>query len=174
MINNEVEEIRKHLEAISRILKIEKTESNENTPLRIAKMYCEELFKNRNDYNINELNSKMALFECDNPSPVTLSGIKFHSVCEHHWLPFFGTCDVYYIPNEKVIGLSKIPRVVKYFSQKPQLQERLTKEIGDYLFDCLKPKYIKVTMTAVHTCVMCRGAETECETKTGYERGSII
>lgn len=171
MIDNKVEEIKKHVEAISEILGIEKTESNENTPLRVAKMYCDELFLNRNNNNIEELNSRMKVFDSeDNHSPVHMTDIKFYSVCEHHWLPFFGTVDVYYTPRNKIIGLSKIPRVVKFFSKKPQLQERLTKEICEYLFDLLKPEYIRVSITAKHCCVMCRGAESECETFTEYEK----
>lgn len=169
LIDNKVEEIRKHVEAIAEILGIEKTESNENTSLRVAKMYCNELFKNRNNNNIEELNSRMKVFDSEgNTSPVVMKGIKFYSVCEHHWLPFFGECTVTYIPKKKIIGLSKIPRVVKFFSQKPQLQERLTKEIGDYLFKLLDPEYLCVEMTAKHCCVMCRGAESECETETRY------
>ena len=177
MIDNRVEEIRKHITAISNILGIPVTESNEDTPLRIAKMYCNELFRNRNCWNIEELNAQMKTFP--NPAssnsvanPVTMSGIKFHSMCEHHWLPFMGVAEVSYAPRDRVIGLSKIPRVVKYFSQMPQLQEKLTSDIGTYLFDLLNPLYIKVTLTATHCCVMCRGAESECETETVFERYS--
>lgn len=175
MIDNKVEEIKKHVEAISEILGIEKTESNENTPLRVAKMYCNELFKNRNNNNIEDLNSRMKLFDCESEvtEPIVMSGIKFYSVCEHHWLPFFGECTVTYVPGDKIIGLSKIPRVVKYFSQKPQLQERLTAEIGWYLYRLLNPKYIKVEMSAKHCCVMCRGAESECETHTQFSKAEI-
>ena len=171
MIDNKVEEIRKHLEAIADILGIEKTKSNENTPLRIAKMYCNELFKNRNNANSEELNASIKLFDndFDSSSPVCMSGIHFNSVCEHHWLPFFGTADVIYVPKDKIIGLSKIPRVIKYFSQKPQLQERLTNEIGEYLVKALKPRYLRIELKALHTCVMCRGAESECNTSTLYE-----
>lgn len=171
MIDNKVEEIKKHVEAISEILGIEKTESNENTPLRVAKMYCNELFKNRNNSNIEELNSRMKVFDSEgNHSIVVMEDIKFSSMCEHHWLPFFGTCRVSYIPNEKIVGLSKIPRVVKYFSQKPQLQERLTKEIGEYLFDLIHPTFIHVEMVAKHCCVMCRGAESDCVTNTEFTK----
>lgn len=170
MIDNKVEEIKKHIEAISDILGIEKTESNENTPLRVAKMYCNELFKNRNNANLEELNSRMKTFDSEGvKSAVTMQDIKFYSMCEHHWLPFYGECDVTYIPKKRIIGLSKIPRVVKYFSQKPQLQERLTKEIGEYLVNLLDPEYLRVNMRAKHCCVMCRGAESECETVTEYE-----
>ena len=173
MIDNKVEEIKKHIEAISDILGFEKTNSNENTPLRVAKMYCNELFKNRNNENIEELNSQMKLFDYY-PSgvtqPIVMRGIEFHSTCEHHWLPFMGIAEVSYKPTNKIIGLSKIPRVVKYFSQKPQLQEKLTNEIGEYLFNLLQPEWIKVKLTATHTCVMCRGAESDCETETAYVR----
>ena len=171
MIDNKVEEIKKHIEAIADILGIEKNASNENTPLRVAKMYCNELFKNRNNANLEELNSRMKVFPNEDciESPVTVSGIEFCSTCEHHWLPFMGTVTVSYVPDLSIIGLSKIPRVVKYFSQRPQLQERLTKDIGKYLVDLLQPKYLKVDVTATHTCVMCRGAESKCETTTLYE-----
>lgn len=109
-----------------------------------------------------------------NNHPVTVRGIEFSSTCEHHWLPFMGVAEVSYIPSDTIIGLSKIPRVVKYFSQKPQLQENLTNEIGEYLFNLLNPKWIKVTLIATHTCVMCRGAESNCETETVYENGGIV
>lgn len=171
MIDNKVEEIKNHIEAISEILGFEKTDSNENTPLRVAKMYCNELFKNRNNNNIEELNSQMKLFDYTRKGelqPITMSGIEFHSTCEHHWLPFMGVAEVSYIPSDKIIGLSKIPRVVKYFSQKPQLQEKLTNEIGEYLFNLLNPIWIGVKLTATHTCVMCRGAESNCSTETTY------
>ena len=173
MIDNKVEEIKKHIEAISDILGFEKTDSNENTPLRVAKMYCNELFKNRNNENIEELNSQMKLFDyypTGITQPIVMRGIEFHSTCEHHWLPFMGIAEVAYNPTNKIIGLSKIPRVVKYFSQKPQLQEKLTNEIGEYLFNLLQPEWIKVKLTATHTCVMCRGAESDCETETSYVR----
>ena len=170
MINNKVEEIKKHIEAIADILGIEKNASNENTPLRVAKMYCNELFKNRNGANLEELNSRMKVFPNEGvTTPVTVSGIEFCSTCEHHWLPFMGLVTVSYVPDKSIIGLSKIPRVVKYFSQRPQLQERLTKDIGEYLVALLQPKSLKVEVTATHTCVMCRGAESKCSTSTLFE-----
>jgi len=170
MIDNKVEEIKKHIEAIADILGLEKTASNENTPLRVAKMYCNELFKNRNGANLEELNSRMKVFPNENvDTPITISGIEFCSTCEHHWLPFMGTVTVSYVPDLNIVGLSKIPRVVKYFSQRPQLQERLTNDIGKYLVELLNPKSLTVEVKATHTCVMCRGAESKCETTTTYE-----
>ena len=170
MIDNKVEEIRKHIEAVADILGIEKNASNENTPLRVAKMYCNELFKNRNGANLEELNSRMKVFPNEGTTtPITLKGIEFSSTCEHHWLPFMGTVTVSYIPDKSIIGLSKIPRVVKYFSQRPQLQERLTNDIGNYLVELLQPKSLTVVIDSTHTCVMCRGAESNCSTATSFE-----
>lgn len=170
MIDNKVEEIRKHIEAIADILGLEKNASNENTPLRVAKMYCNELFKNRNNANLEELNSRMKVFPNEGTAtPITMSGIEFCSTCEHHWLPFMGSVTVSYIPDKSIVGLSKIPRVVKYFSQRPQLQERLTNDIGKYLVDLLQPKSLTVVVNATHTCVMCRGAESNCDTTTSFE-----
>lgn len=154
------------------ILGIHITESNKDTPRRIAKMLNEEVFCNRNNHNIEELNNKMTLFDNENKGSdniIKVSDIEFSSMCEHHWMPFFGTVYVEYVPDEKIIGLSKIPRVVKYFSKKPQLQERLTEEIGKYLVQLLNPKRLEVIVVATHTCVKCRGIETDCETRTGFK-----
>ena len=111
MIDNKVEEIKKHIEAISEILGFEKTDSNENTPLRVAKMYCNELFKNRNNENIEDLNSQMKLFDYTPvgvTQPIVMRGIEFHSTCEHHWLPFLGLAAVSYKPTNKIIDLTQI------------------------------------------------------------------
>lgn len=89
--------------------------------------------------------------------------------CEHHWLPMIGTCTVTYIPSDRVIGLSKVPRVVKYFSRKPQLQERLTTEIGEYLVSVLDPRYLSVSIDCEHMCVQMRGAEANCITSTFFD-----
>ena len=168
--SKEVMEVKQHIEAIAEILGLEKNASNEDTPLRVAKMYCNELFRNRNDAHLDELNEKMKVFPNEGTTtPITVGGIDFSSTCEHHWLPFMGTVTVSYVPNHSIIGLSKIPRVVKYFSQRPQLQERLTNDIGKYLVDLLQPKSLTVVVNATHTCVMCRGAESNCETTTSYE-----
>ena len=171
MIDNKVEAIKEHIEEIMRILEIPITESNKNTPLRIAKMYCNELFVNRNNANIEELKARMKTFPNEYSSDmVIVRDIDFDSICEHHWLPFSGKVTVGYVPNDKVIGLSKVPRVVKYFSKKPQLQEQLTTEIGEFLFDLLEPHALFVEVEATHQCVKCRGAESNCSTRTYYKR----
>lgn len=172
MIDNKVEAIKYHIEEIMDILGIEITESNKGTPLRVAKMWCNELFENRNNNNLEELNSRMKLFPNEyDEELIVMKDIEFNSTCEHHWLPFSGKVTVAYAPCEKVIGLSKIPRVVKYFSRRPQLQEQLTKEIGEYLFDILEPHALFVKVEATHQCVKCRGAESDCNTITFFRRG---
>lgn len=165
---NLIEKIAGHISAISSLLGIEVTESNKDTPLRVAKMYCNELFANRNNLNIEKLDEKMKVFPAENNNPVTVE-VPVNSSCEHHWLPFMGTVSVTYIPKDKIIGLSKIPRVVEFFSKKPQLQERLTTEIGEYLVSVIDPKYLSVRMVATHTCVSIRGAKSPCTTTTVFE-----
>ena len=170
MTNNEiVEQIEEHLEEIMNILELERTPSNEGTPRRIAKMYANELFANRNNRNIEELDAKMKVFDNDYGNDViVMKDIEFNSMCEHHWLPFSGKVTVAYVPDKKVIGLSKIPRVVKYFSKQPTLQEKLGKDVGDYLFKTIQPFMLIVVIKSTHSCVKCRGAESDCETNTQY------
>ena len=163
-----IKEIAVHISAISSLLGIEVTDSNKDTPVRVAKMYCNELFKSRNNEGKEELDSKMAVFPAESNDPVTVE-VPFYSMCEHHWLPFFGTVSVTYIPDKTIIGLSKIPRVVEFFSKKPQLQERFTTEIGEYLVSVIDPKYLSVRVVAEHTCVSMRGAKSPCSTTTVYE-----
>ena len=165
-----VKEIAGHISAISSLLGFPITESNKDTPLRVAKMYCNELFRNRNNRHLNELNAKMKVFPAENHNPVSVE-VPVNSSCEHHWLPFMGNVVVTYVPKDKIIGLSKIPRVVDYFSKKPQLQERLTTEIGEYLVSVIDPEYLSVRMVATHTCVSIRGAKSPCKTTTVYEYG---
>ena len=169
MIDNKVEAIKEHIEEIMRILEIPTTESNKNTPLRVAKMWCNELFVNRNNRNIEDLKDRMKTFPNEYESEmVIVKDIDFDSICEHHWLPFSGKVTVGYVPDDRVIGLSKIPRVVKYFSKKPQLQEQLNTEIAQFLWDLLRPKALFVEVEATHQCVKCRGAESNCSTRTYY------
>ena len=171
MIDNKVEQIKEHMEEIMKILEIPITESNRNTPLRVAKMWCNELFRNRNNATLSELNAQMKTFPNEYSSEmVIVREIPFSSTCEHHWLPFSGKVTVGYVPSNTVIGLSKIPRVVKYFSKKPQLQEQLTTEIGEYLDQLLEPHAIFVEVEAEHQCVKCRGAECDCSTRTFFKK----
>jgi GTP cyclohydrolase I len=88
---------------------------------------------------------------------VVVRGIRFSSLCEHHFLPFIGTATVGYVPNNKVIGLSKIPRLVNVFAKRPQVQERMTNQIAEALMRCLSPLGVGVMIKAHHACMGCRG-----------------
>jgi len=102
-----------------------------------------------------------ALFSVDYDEMVIVKDIEFFSLCEHHMLPFHGKAHVAYIPNGKVIGLSKIPRIVDVFARRLQVQERMTQEIAQTLMEILKPKGVAVACEAQHFCMMMRGVEKQ-------------
>ena len=174
---DKIEKVREHIEEIMKILEVPINNSTEDTPKRVAKMWCNEVFENINNTTIDKLNASMKVFDnIDNlEDMVVLRDIHFNSMCEHHFMPFFGKMAVAYVPNNKIIGLSKIPRVIKYFSKKPQLQERLVKEIADYLVEIINPKALFVmAYDTTHTCVLCRGIECEADTDTMYKKFDIF
>jgi GTP cyclohydrolase I len=102
-----------------------------------------------------------ALFDVAYDEMVIVKDVEFFSMCEHHLLPFFGKVHVAYIPNGKVIGLSKIPRLVDVFSRRLQVQERLTRQIADAIEDAIQPQGVGVVMEAQHLCMMMRGVEKQ-------------
>jgi len=102
-----------------------------------------------------------ALFTVDYSEMVIVKDIDFYSLCEHHVLPFFGKCHVAYIPRDKVIGLSKIPRIVDVFARRLQVQERLTNQIADTIRDKIKPLGVAVVVEATHLCMSMRGVEKQ-------------
>jgi GTP cyclohydrolase I len=102
-----------------------------------------------------------AVYSVSYEDMVVVRNIEFHSLCEHHMLPFFGRCHVGYVPNGKVIGLSKIPRLVEIFARRLQVQERLTHEIAQALQDFLSPHGVGVVCEAYHMCMMMRGVEKQ-------------
>lgn len=134
-------------------------EGLQNTPERVAKSM--KFLTGGYWVNIDELVNE-ALFEDPNTDEmVILKDIDMFSLCEHHMLPFFGKCHVAYIPDGKIIGLSKMPRVVDAFSRRLQVQERLTSQIANCLNDILKPKGVAVVVDALHLCMSMRGVEKQ-------------
>ena len=127
-----------------------------NTPYRVARMYTELLC----GYTIDPhkvVNG--ALFNITYDEMVLVRDIEFYSLCEHHLLPFMGRVHVAYIPDGKVLGISKIPRVVDMFARRLQVQERMTRQIADFLRDLLKPQGVAVVVEALHMCMMMRGVK---------------
>ncbi len=127
-----------------------------NTPERIARAYAELLSGYRVDPQalVND-----ALFEVKYDEMVLVRDIEFYSLCEHHMLPFIGRAHVAYIPDGKVLGLSKIPRVVDMYARRLQVQERMTRQIADFLRDLLKPQGVAVVIEALHLCMSMRGVQ---------------
>ncbi len=126
------------------------------TPERVTRMYAEITA----GYKIDpEQLVNGALFDVDYGEMVLVKDIEFYSMCEHHMLPFFGRAHVAYIPNGKVIGLSKIPRIVEMYARRLQVQERMTAQIANLLQDILHPKGVAVVVEGSHMCAMMRGVK---------------
>lgn len=128
------------------------------TPRRVARMYHELL----GGYTMDPkaiING--ALFEVKYDEMVLVRDIEFYSLCEHHMLPFMGRVHVAYIPDGKVLGLSKIPRIVDMYARRLQVQERMTRQIADFLRDLLKPQGVAVVVEAMHLCSMMRGVRKQ-------------
>ncbi|MBR9917906.1 GTP cyclohydrolase I FolE [bacterium] len=153
-----IEIIKSHFTSIMETLGLDlEDDSLKQTPGRVAKMYVKEIFSGLNPKNkpkttlfANKFGYNQMLVEKD---------ISVYSMCEHHFVPIFGKCHVAYIANGKVIGLSKIHRIVKYYSKRPQVQERLTRQIAEALKSTLKTENVAVVIDARHMCVESRGIE---------------
>ena len=138
-------------------------EGLEKTPQRVRKAY-EFMYGGYNEDPKAILES--ALFTSSNDEMVLLKDIEFYSTCEHHLLPIIGRVHVAYIPDGKVVGLSKIPRVVNVFARRMQIQEQLTEQIADAIMQTIKPKGVAVVVQARHMCMEMRGVEKINSTTT--------
>jgi GTP cyclohydrolase I len=140
------------------------------TPQRVARMY-KELFSGLNQ-DPKEILKKTFTQKYD--EMVVVRDIDFQSMCEHHLLPFFGKAHVAYLPNGKIVGLSKLARVVEVLARRPQVQERMTEELADLIMDELQPRGVGVILEASHTCMTVRGVrKTNSVCTTSAMRGSF-
>ncbi len=126
------------------------------TPERVARLYDEILIGYTLD-PVALLNE--ALFEVEYNQMVVVSHIEFYSLCEHHLLPILGEAHVAYVPDKRVVGLSKIPRVVEAFARRLQVQERMTRQIADLIYELVEPQGVGVVVEGLHLCVAMRGAK---------------
>ena len=143
-----------------------------DTPSRVARMYDEIL----GGYAVDPaalLNN--ALFDVDYPEMVIVGDIDFWSMCEHHLLPIFGKAHVGYIPRDKVVGLSKIPRIVDAFARRLQVQERMTRQIAELLQELVNPLGVGVVIRATHLCMSMRGTmKANAHMRTTYLTGAFL
>ncbi len=131
-----------------------KREGLKNTPDRVMRLY-KEITSGYSEDPEDIING--AIYNIDYDEMVIVKDIEFYSLCEHHMLPFFGKAQVAYIPKKKVIGLSKIPRIVEVYARRLQVQERMTVQIANFLNDTLKPKGVAVVVNGYHLCMAMRG-----------------
>lgn len=169
-----IDRIEKHFREIMHILGLDLNDDSLNgTPRRVAKMYVKEVFSGLNPKNRplarlfdNKYNYNQMLVEKD---------ITFYSHCEHHFVPIYGKAHVAYFSSGKVIGLSKINRIVQYYAKRPQVQERLTVQIGKEIQRVLQTADVGVVIDANHMCVASRGVgDTNSKTGTAYFTGKFL
>lgn len=169
-----VSRLTKHFESILKTLGMNlEDDSLKDTPKRIAKMWVMELFEGLKPENFPKITTIENSMKCD--EMIIVSGIRSLSVCEHHFVTIDGMATVAYIPKDKVLGLSKMNRLVKYFGRRPQVQERLTGQIADAMQAILGTDDVAVHIKAKHYCVISRGVEdTESLTSTCDLRGRFL
>ncbi len=127
-----------------------------STPDRVSRLY-QELLAGYSTDPVALVNG--ALFEAEYDEMIVVRDIEFSSLCEHHLLPFIGYVHVAYVPNEKIIGLSKIPRIVDMFARRLQVQERLTRQVADFMAEVVRPQGVGVVVEALHMCASIRGVK---------------
>ena len=159
-------------DALKKFFDLMHLELPEETYGRIVRMYNEFLYT-RNDatpFKFTTFPNEEHMMDL-----VVMKDIRFFSMCEHHMIPFFGDVHVGYLPHDRIVGLSKIPRVVDWYARRPQLQERLTAQIADYIEKQLRPKGVAVVIEAKHLCVGMRGIQRpDAVTLTSAMRGVFL
>ena len=152
-----VRDIARHMHAIIERLGLDPSDPNlHETPERVARMYLE-MF-----HGLSEgAEPKVTVFPNEEryTAMVMEKDIPFYSMCSHHFVPFYGHAHVAYIPNERIVGLSKMPRIVEFYACRPQLQERLTEQIAGFMAEKLLPQGVMVVIEARHLCVEMRGVK---------------
>jgi GTP cyclohydrolase I len=167
-----IEELAAHTAAILRLLGEDpQREGLQRTPERVAKAWD---FLTHGYGEDPKAILQSAIFDEECRQMVLLKDIDFYSMCEHHMLPFFGQVHVAYIPNGRIVGLSKIPRMVEVFARRLQVQERLTTEIKNCLQEALNPKGVMVMVEASHLCMQMRGVQKMNTRTTTYDYSGIF
>ena len=172
-MSSKINKIANHFKAIMIELGLDMENSSlKDTPLRVAKMYVNEVFKGLDKGNF----PKITTFEdeLNYKGLVQVDDIKIHSYCEHHFIPFIGIARVAYIVDKKMVGLSKINRIVDFYARKPQVQEKLTQEIFNGLSKILETEDIAVEITAEHLCVKLRGVQDQNSKTTTRKLGGAF
>ena len=169
-----IELIEKHFREIMHILGLDLTDDSlKGTPKRVAKMYVKEVFSGLNPANKPVAKLFENKFQYD--QMLVEKDITFYSHCEHHFVPIYGKAHVAYFPNGKVIGLSKINRIVQYYAKRPQVQERMTVQIANELKKTLHTEHVAVVVDATHMCVSSRGVnDTNSQTGTAQFSGKFL
>lgn len=169
-----IEKIAAHFEQIMDTLGLDLTDDSlSGTPYRVAKMYVKEVFSGLNPKN--KPDAKLFQNKYDYDGMIAVRDIELHSYCEHHFVPILGRVHVaYYASNGQVVGLSKLNRIVRYFGKRPQVQERLTKQIANELKEVLNTPDVAVIVDAYHLCVSTRGVkDTKSSTVTAVYHGKF-
>lgn len=153
-----IELIEKHFKEIMQILGLDMADDSlKGTPHRVAKMYVKEIFSGLNPANVPAIKLFENKYQYKNM--LVEKSIGFHSTCEHHFVPIIGKAHIAYIPNGKVVGLSKLNRIVRFFALRPQVQERMTIQIANMLKETLGTNDVAVLIEADHLCVASRGVQ---------------
>ncbi len=167
--------IEDHFKEILEVLGLDLTDDSlARTPYRIARMYVQEVFSGLDEKNFPSISFFKDNFHHEHQANLVLVKVGFTSFCEHHFVPMDGAAYVAYLPEGRLIGLSKIPRIVRFFAKRPQVQERLTAQIADSLAILLETDHVAVSVKAKHYCVIARGVEDESSyTITNVLRGQF-